>query len=64
MMVRQSKRQSESGKKLAGFRGVNEGVIAVADQLISSWHLEKCCKEVTTMLWLLLNAAAVADFCS
>ncbi|CAK9217373.1 unnamed protein product [Sphagnum troendelagicum] len=45
-------------------QGVNEGVIAVADQLIRAWHLEVCCKEVTTMLWLLLNAAAVADFCS
>ncbi|CAK9268553.1 unnamed protein product [Sphagnum jensenii] len=45
-------------------QGVNEGVIAVADQLIRAWHLDKCCKEVTTMLWLLLNAAAVADFCS
>ncbi|CAM6044095.1 unnamed protein product [Sphagnum compactum] len=45
-------------------QGVNEGVIAVADQLIRAWHQEKCCKEVTTMLWLLLNAAAVADFCS
>jgi hypothetical protein len=65
MMLRQSKRQSESGKILAGFRGVNEGVIVVADQLIRAWHLDKCCKEVTNMLWLLLNAvAAVADFCS
>ncbi|CAM6043217.1 unnamed protein product [Sphagnum compactum] len=30
---------------IAGFRGVNEGVIAVADQLIRAWHLDNAAKK-------------------
>ncbi|KAG0579915.1 hypothetical protein KC19_4G134300 [Ceratodon purpureus] len=43
---------------------VNDGVVAVAEQLIRAWDAEACAQEVSAMLWLLLNAAAAADFCS
>lgn len=43
---------------------MNDGVIAVAQQLIRAWNVENCNQEDTAMLWLLLNAAAAADFCS
>ena len=45
-------------------RSVNDGVVAVAEQLIRAWEVEECMPEVTSMLWLLLNAVAAADFCS
>ena len=45
-------------------RSVNDGVVAVAEQLIRAWEVEACMPEVTSVLWLLLNAVAAADFCS
>nr|XP_024372966.1 dynein assembly factor 5, axonemal-like isoform X2 [Physcomitrium patens] len=45
-------------------QSVNDGVVAVAKQLIRAWDQNVCAQEVSAMLWLLLNAAAASDFCS
>lgn len=45
-------------------RTVNDGVVAVAEQLVRAWDEKACAQEVSAMLWLLLNATAAAEFCS